>query len=92
MQIRLRINNKDGVMRLENTTKLQEVMINENILHPEQESIAIGFKNQDSSGIIEFSVREFEEFYQGVKNKIHLMKGSRIFGTGGAYLFEKKEK
>ncbi|MBS3176953.1 hypothetical protein J4457_07010 [Candidatus Woesearchaeota archaeon] len=87
MQIKIRIKNKDGVARLENTTRIQEVMINEDLLHPDQESIAIGFRNQDSSGIIEFTVKEFEDFYKTVRSKIHLVKGARIFGGGGAYLY-----
>ena len=77
-------------MRVENATKIQEVMINEDMLHPEQESIALGFKNQDSSGIIEFTVAEFEEFYKAVKNKSHVLTSNKVFGTGGAYVFEKK--
>ena len=90
MQIRLRIKNKDGIMRVENATKMQEVMVNEDMLHPEQESIALGFKNQDSSGIIEFTVSEFEEIYRAVKSKAHILTSNKIFGTGGSYVFEKK--
>jgi len=91
MQLRLRIKNKDGIVRIENSTKIQEVMINEDLLHPDQESIAIGFRNQDSSGIIDMTVAEFEQFYKAVKDKVHLIKGQNIFGGSGAYLFEKKK-
>ena len=91
MQLRLRIKNKDGIVRIENATKIQEVMINEDLLHPEQESIAIGFRNQDSSGIIEFTIEEFENFYKAVKSKIHLIKNHEIFGTSGAYMYEKQK-
>ena len=66
MQLRLRIKNKDGIVRIENSTKIQEVMINEDLLHPDQESIAIGFRNQDSSGIIDMTVAEFEQFYGNI--------------------------
>ena len=90
MQIKLRIKNKDGIVRVENSTQIKEIMINEDLLHPTQETIAIGFRNQDSSGIIEFSVDEFEAFYKAVKNKIHLIKSSAIFGGSGGYVFEPK--
>ena len=91
MQLRLRIKNKDGIVRVENSTQVQEVMVNEDLLHPDQESIAIGFRNQDSSGIVEFTVKEFEDFYKAVKSKIHLIKNHEVFGTSGAYVFEKKK-
>ena len=89
MQLRLRIKNKDGIVRIENSTKIQEVMINEDFLHPENESIALGFRNRDSSGIIEFTVKEFEKLAESVKRKMHLIKGFKTLGRSGAIKFNK---
>lgn len=73
-----------GFVRSENFVDIKEVMINEDFLHPENESIAIGFKNKDSSGIIEFTVREFEKLANSVKRKMHLIKGFKSLGRSGA--------
>ena len=84
MRIKMRYINSGGFVRLENFVNVKEVMINEDFLHPENESIALGFRNKDSSGIIEFKVGEFERLANSVKKKMHLIKGFKSFGSGGA--------
>ena len=84
MRMKIRYINSGGFVRLENFVNIKEVMINEDFLHPENESIAIGFKNKDSSGIIEFTVGEFEKLSNSVKRKMHLIKGFKALGRSGA--------
>ena len=84
MRIKMRYINSGGFVRLENFVDIKEVMVNEDFLHPENESIAIGFRNKDSSGIIEFSVGEFDKLADSVKRKMHLIKGFKTFGRNGA--------
>ncbi|GBE20050.1 hypothetical protein BMS3Abin17_00782 [archaeon BMS3Abin17] len=79
MKIKIRYRDAHGMMRLENDVKIKEVMINEDIMHPESESIALGFTNKNSSGIIEMSSGEFDRLNKSVKDKIHLIKGVKIF-------------
>ncbi|MCX6709340.1 MAG: hypothetical protein NTV63_00070 [Candidatus Woesearchaeota archaeon] len=78
MQIKIKSLSKKGFYRLENNTEIKEVMINEDMLNPKKESIAIGFANDSSSGIIEFSVPEFEKLEKAVKDKIHLIKSLKM--------------
>jgi hypothetical protein len=80
MRIKMRYINAGGFVRMENFTNIKEVMINEDFLHPENESIALGFRNKDSSGIIEFTTEEFEKIVDRVRKKVHLIKGVKIFG------------
>ena len=80
----MRYINSGGFVRLENFVNIKEVMINEDFLHPENESIAFGFKNKDSSGIIEFTVGEFDKLANSVKRKMHLIKSFKTFGKSGA--------
>jgi len=91
MRIKTRYINSGGFTRLENFVEIKEVMINEDFLHPEHESIAIGFKNKDSSGIIEFTVEEFEKLANTVRKKMHLLKGFKAFAGGGAIKFKESE-
>ena len=79
MRIKTRYINSGGFVRLENFVDIKEVMINEDFLHPENESIAIGFKNKDSSGIIEFTSEEFDKLATTIRRKTHLLKGIKVF-------------
>ena len=88
MKIKIRYSHSGGMSRIENDAKIQEVMINENIINPREETIALGFVNKDSSGIVEFSTSEFEMIAQEVKKRIHLIKGVKIFGGSGAIRLE----
>lgn len=75
MQIKIKKENKDGMIRLESSAKIKEIMINEDFLHPNKESISICFQGYSSSGIIDFSPKEIEDLYKSIKSRIHLIKG-----------------
>lgn len=79
MIIKVRKVNSDGSVRLETATQIKEVMIHEDFLHPDNESVAIGFKGQNSSGIIEFTAKELDIIFSKIKTKRHLIKGVKIF-------------
>ena len=91
MRIKIRYANSGGFTRLENFVEIKEVMINEDFLHPENESIALGFRNKDSSGILEFTVGEFEKLGSSVRKKMHLVKGLKAFGRSGAIKLKEGE-
>jgi len=93
MRVRLKLVNEGGEERIDHKTIVREIMINEDFINPKNESIAIGFRNKHSSGIIEFSITEVEQLFKEVNNKIHILKTFNIFGTSGAInLGEKKKK
>ena len=91
MRIKMKYTNSGGFTRLENFVNIKEIMIIEDFLHPENESIALGFRNKDSSGIIEFTVEEFEKMTDTVRKKMHLIKGLKVFGRSGAIKFKEGE-
>jgi hypothetical protein len=84
MKLKLRTENENGIVRLENDNTIKEILINEDIVHPEKENIAICFKDKDSSGIVELSPAEFEKIYDAIKSRIHLIKGFRRLTGEGA--------
>ena len=90
MRMKIRYANAGGFTRVENFADLKEIMINEDFLHPENESIALCFRNKDSSGIIELTSREFEFLADKVRRKTHLLKGVRIFDSGSMADAKKK--
>ena len=75
MRLKIRYANAGGFTRLENFTNIQDVLINEDFLHPNNESIALGFRNKDSSGLIEFSVKEFDKIWHNLKKTSWLNLG-----------------
>ena len=86
MKIRLRKQNKDGLVRLETSGDIKEVLINENLLYPDQESISLCFRGSNSSGIVDLAPEEFEKLFDTVKSRIHLIKGFKRLSGGGAIL------
>ncbi len=78
MKVRVKKENRDGVVRLESGGEVKEILINEDFLHPDNESISVCFRGKDSSGIIDFSVEEIEELLKSYNSKKHLIKGVKV--------------
>jgi len=78
MIFKLRYNQKKGNIKLENNAEIKEVMINEDFLYPNHESIALGFRNEDSSGIIELTPIEIDKIVNAMNRKKHLIKGVKV--------------
>ena len=91
MRIRLKLVNEAGEERIDHRTVVREVMINEDFVNPKNESIALGFRNKYSSGILEMSIPEVEMLFKEVNKKMHLIKGFKIFGTSGVIKVDEKE-
>jgi hypothetical protein len=87
MQIKLRKVNQDGIVRVETGGAIEEVLINEDILHPNAESISLCFRGKNSSGIVDLTPAEIDKLYESVKNRMHLIKGLRTLSGGGARRF-----
>ncbi len=79
MNLKIRRINKDGQTRVESSGEIKEVLINEDFLNPGSESISICFKGINSSGIIDLSPKELEMISSSVKNRMHLIKGIKVF-------------
>lgn len=80
MKLKLRKLNADGMIRVETGGEIKEVLINEDILHPNNESISVCYQGKNSSGIIDFSPEEIEKLYSSVKKRMHLIKGFKVLG------------
>ena len=76
----------DGIVRLELSGEVKEVLINEDIIHPDKESISVCFKGENSSGIVDFTPSEIEKLYEAVKGRIHLIKAFKKLSGGGGLL------
>ncbi|MBN2458332.1 hypothetical protein JXB31_04345 [Candidatus Woesearchaeota archaeon] len=79
MKLKIRKSNPDGVVRLESAGAIKDILINEDILHPRNESISLCFRGKNSSGIIDLTPAEVERIKLAVKNRLHLIKGVKAF-------------
>ena len=87
MNIKIKKENQDGIVRLETSGNIKEILINEDLLHPDAESISICFRGKTSSGIVDLTPEEIERLYDSVRNRIHLIKGfKRLSGSGAKLL------
>ena len=78
MKAKIKKKNKDGIVRLETSGEVKEILVNEDFLHPDSESISLCFKGKNSSGIIDLSVDEFQTLFDTIKRRHHLIKGIKI--------------
>ncbi len=78
MKIKTRKQNADGIVRLESSGEIKEIIINEDFLHPNEASVAICFRGKDSSGIIELTPKEIEIINKEIAPKTHLLQGVKV--------------
>lgn len=78
MHIKIKYLNEKGEVRIENIVEIKEVMVREHLTHPSKKRISIGFTNDYSSGLLEFSPEEFDTLMKSAKDKVHLIKGMKI--------------
>lgn len=78
MQIKIHKRNADGEMRLAVRTAVREIRIKESFARPRRELVELCFSGQNTSGIIEMPIREFESIAQGVRARAHLVKSVHV--------------
>jgi len=78
MKIRSKKQNADGIVRVETSGEVREVLLQEDFLKPNEASVAICYKGKDSSGIINFTPQEMESIIKQISSKLDLFKGIKI--------------
>lgn len=76
MELKIKKQNSDGIVRLETSGLIKEVMVNEDFT---KETIDVCFKGKNSSGIITLSMTEIEDLCRLAKKQTHLVKGFKEF-------------
>ena len=88
MQIKLRKQNNDGVVRVESSGDVKEILINEDIINPDSESVSICFRGKSSSGIVDLTPEEIEKIYESVSSRMHVIKGFKRLSFSGAKIIK----
>jgi len=78
MKIKTRKVNADGIVKLETSGEIKEILINEDFLDSKNASVAICFRGKHSSGILELTAKEIEIINKEISPKLHLIKDVKI--------------
>ncbi len=78
MKIKAKKENADGIVRLETSGQIREVLINEDFLKPKEASVSICFRGKSSSGIVEMGLKEVESLYKSIQPKINMLKNVKV--------------
>ncbi|HIH38040.1 hypothetical protein J4460_04975 [Candidatus Woesearchaeota archaeon] len=77
MQVRIKKTNEDGIVRLETSGAIREVLITEDLAAPNGEKISLCFRGENSSGIIDLSPQEVDKLVETVSSRMKLIKGMK---------------
>lgn len=77
MQIKLKQRGFLGYKKTSNSVAIDDLIVKEDLISPENEKVMVYFKGQDSSGILEFSKDEIEALNSSLKSGIGLVKKSK---------------
>jgi len=80
MIIKTKYKTRNGPRKVKNHVHIEEIIINENMINPKNEKFEIGFKNNSTSGLIEFRPDEIDRLIRTVRDKTNLIKSVKIIG------------
>jgi len=78
MRLKIKKQNSDGIVKVESSGDLKEIVMNEDFLNPDGASVALCFRGKSSSGIIELTIKEIEILNREIKKKKHLLGNFKI--------------
>ena len=78
MKVKTKKQNQGKIVRLETSGEIKEVRINEDILNPEEVSVALCFRGKDNSGVVELTSEEINFISKKISPKMKLVKDVKV--------------
>ncbi len=78
MNAKVKKKNKDGLVRLETSGEIKDIVIKEDFVKPEKTIVSLCFRGKDSSGIIELSQKEIEGIYKDVQPQLDALRNVKL--------------
>jgi len=78
MNIRTKKKNADGIVRLETSGGVKEILFRGDFLNPKSASVALCFRGQASSGIVELSADEAQRIAKEIIKRVDLVQSSKV--------------
>jgi hypothetical protein len=67
-----------GAKRTQESAKIDDILIKQDIFNPKSETIDLYFRGKEASGIIHFSREEANKFSKSIKPKLRLVKKFKV--------------
>jgi hypothetical protein len=78
MNIKTKKQVDNKIIKLETSGIIKEILINQDLLNPENTKIQICFKKEGNAGIVELSKKELQSIYSDVMGKAGLAKSPKV--------------
>jgi hypothetical protein len=78
MKIKTKKQNKDGIVRLETSGEIKEIILNEDLMNTKDATISLCFRGKDSSGIVELTPKELEMLQKEIEIKQKLLGDIKV--------------
>ena len=78
MRLKAKKQNEDGIVRVETSGELKEIIVKEDFLNPNNSLIELCFRGKNSSGIVELTPREIEILNKEFENKKRIFKDVKV--------------
>lgn len=78
MNIKVKKQNSDGIVRLETSGDIKEFLISEDFLKPKDAKISLCFRGKNSSGIVELNAKEAKELQREIQKRMSLLEGTKV--------------
>jgi hypothetical protein len=78
MKIKTKKQNQDGLVRLETSGEIKEVIINEDLMNTKDATISLCFRGKNSSGIVELTPKEIEILQKELEDKKKLFNNIKV--------------
>ncbi len=79
MKIKTKKQNKDGIVRLETSGEIKEIIINEDLMNTKNATISLCFRGKEGSGIVELSPKEIKILQKELEIKQKILGDVKIF-------------
>lgn len=78
MNLKTKKKNPNGIVRLEASGEIKEILVNEDLIKPKEALISVCFRGENSSGIVELKPKELEGIYKSAMERAGLLKDVKI--------------
>ena len=78
MDIKVKKQNTDEIVRLETSGEIKEILMSEDFLKPKDAKISLCFRGKNSSGIVELNVQEAELIQKDISKRLGFLRGTKV--------------
>lgn len=76
MRIRIKARGSLGYKRIESLSKIDDIMVKDDLLNPEKDRVFIYFRGESSSGVLDLNEEEAKRLISTIKPVLGLVKDS----------------